>query len=208
MEKFTSCKCIFSSATALLDYVWGSDDQSTINSYMIHSHQFQSSKPTSAFWELQTSIVTQLHTICSLSLFVSFVNPDHDSRSILCFIKDLSRTWWVNCLPTWITPIMAIKLLDTLPLLSASTTLLIHQWKSSNSKLHPENYHYLLIHSFGGTSTKRSLRSPMDVRMMTLKRNHEQDSSHPFHLSRYLPPYRTASNRCTSFTLMVQTPWY
>ncbi len=111
-------------------------------------------------------------------------------------------------LRAWITPITAIQLLDTLPLLLASTTLLSSRWKSSNSKLHPANCHYILIHSFGGTSTKRSMVSPMDVRVMTLERNHKRDSPRTFHLSQYLPPYQTASNLCTSFTLMVQTPQY
>ncbi len=89
MEEFTSCRCIFSSAMALLDHIQGSGNQSTINGYMIHSHQFQFSKPTSAFWALQTSIVTQLHAIQSLSLFVAFVHPDHDGRSVLRFVNDL-----------------------------------------------------------------------------------------------------------------------
>jgi hypothetical protein len=44
---------------------------------------------------LQTSIVTQLHPIQTLSLFVAFVHPDHDSRSILRFVNNLSRTGWV-----------------------------------------------------------------------------------------------------------------
>ncbi len=50
--------CYSSCVMALLDHIWGSGKQSTINGYMIHSHQFQSSKPTSAFWVLQTSIDT------------------------------------------------------------------------------------------------------------------------------------------------------
>jgi hypothetical protein len=63
---------------------------------MIHSHQFQSSKSTSAFWALQTSIVTQLYAIQSLSLFVAFDHPDHDSRSVLHFINNLSYTGWIT----------------------------------------------------------------------------------------------------------------
>ncbi len=111
-------------------------------------------------------------------------------------------------LRTWITPIMVIQMLDTLLLLLASTTLLSHWWTSSNSKLHPANCHYALIYSFGGTSTQRSMVCHMDVRMMTLERNYIRKSPHPFHLSWYLPPYQMASNLCTSFTPMVQTPRY
>jgi hypothetical protein len=83
---------------ALLDHIWGSSNQSTINGYMIYSHQFQSREPTNAFWVLQTLIVTQLHAIQSLSLFVAFVHPDHDSCSVLCFVNDLSQTEWVTSL--------------------------------------------------------------------------------------------------------------
>ncbi len=97
MEEFMSCKCIvFSSATALLDHIQGLGNQSTSNGYMVHSHWFQSSKPISTFGALQTSIFTQLHTIHSLSLFVAFVHPDHDSHSILHFSNDLSCTGWVT----------------------------------------------------------------------------------------------------------------
>ncbi len=67
---------------------------------------------------------------------------------------------------------------------------------------------YVLIHSFGRTSTKWSTISPMDVRMMTLERNHIQGSPHPFHLSQYLPPYQRASNLSISFTQMDQIPQY
>jgi hypothetical protein len=79
---------------ALLDHIRASGNQSTINSYIIHSNRFQSSKPTSAFWALQTSIVTQLHAIQSLSLFVAFVHPDHNSCIVLRFANDLSQTGW------------------------------------------------------------------------------------------------------------------
>ncbi len=96
MEEFTSCKCIFSSAMALFDHSRGSNDRSTINCYMIYLDWFQSSKPTSAFWALQTSTVTQLHAIWFLSLFVTFIHPDHNSRSILHFVKNISRTGWVT----------------------------------------------------------------------------------------------------------------
>ncbi len=94
-EEFTKCPCILSSANALLDHIRGSDDQSPINCYMIHSHWFQSSKPTTTFWLLQTSIITQLHIIRLLTLFVAYVHPDHDGRSVSRFVSDLSKTGWV-----------------------------------------------------------------------------------------------------------------
>jgi hypothetical protein len=94
-EEFTKCPCILSSANALLDHIQGFGDQSPINGYMIHSHQFQSSEPATTFWSLQTLIVTQLHIIRLLSLFVAFVHPDHDGCSVSHFVSDLSKTGWV-----------------------------------------------------------------------------------------------------------------
>jgi hypothetical protein len=114
----------------------------------------------------------------------------------------------LHCQHAWISPIMAIPLLDTLPLCLATTTLLNHWWKKSNLNFHPANCHYVLIHSFSGTSTKWNIVSLMGVRMMTLGRNHIWASLHPFYLSRYLPPYQTASNPCISFTQMDQIPQY
>jgi hypothetical protein len=55
-------------------------------------------QPTSAFWALPTSIVTQMHAIQSLSLFVAFVHLDHNSQSALHFINNLSQTGWVTSL--------------------------------------------------------------------------------------------------------------
>jgi hypothetical protein len=45
---------------------------------------------------LQTSIVTQLHAIRSLSFFVAFVHPDHNSHSVLHFVDNLSQTGLVT----------------------------------------------------------------------------------------------------------------
>jgi hypothetical protein len=86
----------FSSATALLDHIRGSGNQSTTDGYMIYSHQFQSREPTSAFRALQTSIVNQLHAIRSLLLFMAFVHPDLDGHSVLCLVNNLSQTGWVT----------------------------------------------------------------------------------------------------------------
>jgi hypothetical protein len=105
----------------------------------------------------------------SLSLFVEFVH--RITTAVASHVTSMTSPALDGFHPlhAWITPITAIQLLDTLPLLSASTTVLSHWLKSFNSKLHPENCHYALIYLFVGTSTKRSMVSPMDVRMVTLK---------------------------------------
>ena len=62
---------------------------------MIHSHRYQTSKSATAFWLIQASIVAQLRIICQLILFVAFVHPDHDSRSVSRFVKTLTSSGWV-----------------------------------------------------------------------------------------------------------------
>jgi hypothetical protein len=94
--EFTKCPCILSSANALFDHIRGSGDQSPIDGYMIHLHRFQSSEPTTTFWLLQTLIITQLQAIRLLFLFVVFVHPDHNGRSVSRFVSDLSKTGWVT----------------------------------------------------------------------------------------------------------------
>ncbi len=158
------------------------------------------------------------HYKLQLSLNCMLYNPYHCLLHLFTQITTavasciLSTTFpkldGLHHLHAWISQITAIQLLDTLPLLLASTTLLNHWWKNTNSKLHPANCHYNLIHSFGGTSTKWNTVSPMDVRMMTSGRNHVWASPHPFHLSQYLPWYQTVSNLCISFTQMDQIPQY
>jgi hypothetical protein len=59
-NEFTECPCILPSVAALLDHICGSGDQSLIDGYLIHSHCYQTSEPTNAFWNLQASIVAQL----------------------------------------------------------------------------------------------------------------------------------------------------
>jgi hypothetical protein len=72
-----------------------SGNQSLLNGYLIHSHRYQTSEPTNAFWSLQASIVAQLQAIRKLRLFVAFVHPDHDSRSSSKFVTQLTKSWWV-----------------------------------------------------------------------------------------------------------------
>jgi hypothetical protein len=93
--KFTGCQCILPSAAALLDHIRGSGDQCLIDGYLIHSHRYRTSEPTTAFWSIQASIVAQLQAIRKLRLFVAFVHPDHDSRSVSRFVAQLSKSGWV-----------------------------------------------------------------------------------------------------------------
>jgi hypothetical protein len=51
-DKFTGCRCILPSAATLLDHIRGSGDQSLLDGYLIHSHCYQTSEPTNAFWSL------------------------------------------------------------------------------------------------------------------------------------------------------------
>jgi hypothetical protein len=94
-NKFTECRCILPSTAALLDHIRGSGDQSLLNGYLIHSHHYQASEPTTAFWSLQASIVAQLQAIQKLRMFVALVHPNHNSRSISKFVTQLSNSGWV-----------------------------------------------------------------------------------------------------------------
>jgi hypothetical protein len=93
--ELTRCQCILPSVAALLDHVCGSREQGLVNRYLIHSHCYQSSEPTNAFWSLQASIIGQIHIIQKLRLFVAFVHPDHDGRSVFKFVTQLSKSGWV-----------------------------------------------------------------------------------------------------------------
>ncbi len=94
-KEFTQCPIILPSATALLNHIRGSGIQSPIDGYLIHLHWYQSSKPTTIFWTIQASIVIQLQAIRKLSLFVTFIHPDHDGHSVLKFVSQLSTAGWI-----------------------------------------------------------------------------------------------------------------
>jgi hypothetical protein len=95
-NEFTKCRCDLPSAAALLlDHICRSGDHSLLDGYLIHSHNYQTSEPTTAFWSLQASIIAQLQAIQKLCMFVAFVHPDHDSRSVSKFITQLSNSGWV-----------------------------------------------------------------------------------------------------------------
>jgi hypothetical protein len=81
--------------TTLLNHIRGSEIQSPIDGYLIHLHWYQLSKPTTIFWTIQASIVVQLQAIRKLSLFVTFVHPDHDGRSVSKFVSQLSTAGWI-----------------------------------------------------------------------------------------------------------------
>jgi hypothetical protein len=92
LSEFTGCHCILPSALASLDHL---GNNSIVNGYLIHFHQFQMSKPTSTFWSLQLLIVTQLHRLHSFSVFVAFVHPDHDEHSVSKFVTTLTNMGWI-----------------------------------------------------------------------------------------------------------------
>ncbi len=95
-KQFTKCPTILSSALALLDHVRGSGITSKLTGYMIHSHPYTTSKPTTCFWDIQASIVTQLWLIRLLSIVLAFVHPDHDSRAVSNgFLQCLRKDGWV-----------------------------------------------------------------------------------------------------------------
>jgi hypothetical protein len=52
-------------------------------------------EPATTFWNIQAAIVTQLRLIWQLNLFVAFVHPDHDGRSVSKFVNQLLSSGWV-----------------------------------------------------------------------------------------------------------------
>jgi hypothetical protein len=87
---------ILGGCCALLDHVKASGITSKLSGYLIHSKCFNSTKPTSRFWQLQAAIVTQFRITCSLSIVAAFVHPDHDSRAVSHqFITRLKLDGWL-----------------------------------------------------------------------------------------------------------------
>jgi hypothetical protein len=81
--EISSWSTILSSAPALLNHICASGNTAPLADYLIHSHRYTSMEPTHHFWEIQAHIIIlQLHTICSLSMVVAFVHPNHDCRAI------------------------------------------------------------------------------------------------------------------------------
>ncbi len=127
-HEFTSCQTILPSASALLDHVRALGDQGPIDGYVIHSHRYQNSKPATAFWSLQGSIVAQLRIICRLNLIVAFVHPDHDGRSVAKFMKTLTSLGWVISSTKISFPDLGDSIVGT-------TTVLIGVHDSTQSKV-------------------------------------------------------------------------
>ncbi len=94
-EFVQSCPPVLPSTASLLNHICGLGNQWPIDGYLIHSHHYQTSKPTSTVWAIQASIVAQLWMIQQLNLFVAFVHPDHDGQPISKFISQLKSSGWV-----------------------------------------------------------------------------------------------------------------
>jgi hypothetical protein len=95
-EFSTTPSPILSGASALLHHVRSSGITSILSGYLIHSHRYLTTKPTSCFWEIQASIVTQLRLTQSLSIVMAFVHPEHDSRAVtLNFVNWLRKDGWI-----------------------------------------------------------------------------------------------------------------
>ncbi len=81
---------------APLDHVKASKITSKLSGYLIHSKHYDSTQPTSRFWQLQASIVTQLWITRLLLIVTAFVHPDHDSRMVsLQFITRRKLDGWL-----------------------------------------------------------------------------------------------------------------
>ena len=95
-RELTDCPTVLDSASALLNHVRESGITSPLTGYIIHSHRYASTKPTTRFLDIQCNIVRQMHIIRSLSLVVAFVHPDNDGRAVTtAFIKRLSADGWI-----------------------------------------------------------------------------------------------------------------
>ncbi len=94
-HKVTKCPMVLPSTGALLDHIRASKNTSSIDEYLIHSHRYQSSKPTTTFWLLQAYIVEQLYATRKLCLLVAFIHLDHDGCSVTKFVTRLHPQGWI-----------------------------------------------------------------------------------------------------------------
>jgi hypothetical protein len=94
-KEFAKCPIILNGAKELYDYVRRSGDRSQLDGYLIHSHRFPTTSSTRTFWQLQASIITEMRTARSLSLFVALVHSDHDGRAIGLFSQAMTKQGWV-----------------------------------------------------------------------------------------------------------------
>jgi hypothetical protein len=89
------CTEVLDGAGALLDHIWVSGQTYPINGYIIHSHRYQASTSSTAFWTLQALIVDNLFLLRKLRLFVAFVHLDHDGCSVTKFVWQLHDGGWI-----------------------------------------------------------------------------------------------------------------
>ncbi len=94
-HEVAKCLTVLPSTGTLLDHIRASGNASPINGDLIHSHRYQSSKPTTTFWLLQASVVEQLYAIRKLHLFIAFIHPDHDGCSVTKFVTRLHPQSWI-----------------------------------------------------------------------------------------------------------------
>jgi len=134
-NEFASCPTVLSSASSLLDHIRGSGDHGHLDGYLIHSHRYQSSKPTSAFWGIQASIVRQLQLIRRLTLFVAFVHPDHDGRSVSKFVSQLKSNGWITSTTACTFPALGDSVIG-------STSVIVGIHDSTQSKVEPLTFRF------------------------------------------------------------------
>jgi hypothetical protein len=103
-HKFSKCPTVLPSAGALLDHIPLLGKQAPLDGYLIHSHRYQMNEPATTFWNIQAAIVTQLRLIRQLNLFVAFVHPDHNGRSVSKFVNQLPSSGWVLSRTTCLFP--------------------------------------------------------------------------------------------------------
>jgi hypothetical protein len=83
-------RSVFSTSNDLLQHIQASGDRSHIHGYLIHTCRFASSPTTDKFWQVQSSLISQLRIIRLLSMVVTIIIPDHGGASVKSFIKSLS----------------------------------------------------------------------------------------------------------------------
>ncbi len=89
--KLMDCPAILNSTIAQLDHIQGLGITSKLTSYLIHSHWYSSTKPTSQFWDIRSNIVRQLQLICLVSIVVAFVHTDHDATWFQMHLPNASQ---------------------------------------------------------------------------------------------------------------------
>jgi hypothetical protein len=93
-REFTQCTQIFEHGKDMLNHIRSSGNCSQIHGYLIQSLWFRDSNMTSHFWQLQTSIVTELRALCSLQIVVAIVIPDHNGKCVKSFYNVLKSAGW------------------------------------------------------------------------------------------------------------------